>query len=76
MSDSICVYDFAGNSRDPGMWADFYPKRKVVVFGGYWSPVPDMPAEDQPSEDQVSAHASKYETTCRERYEAYLAGKE
>lgn len=59
MSDENCIVDFCGRCPALGepvsFWADFDPIAKVVRFGGWWSNVPDMPAEDKPSENEVEA---------------------
>lgn len=62
----ICVYDFAGNSRDPGFWADYCVERKVTVFGGAWADAPDMPSETVPDEDTVYDWGMKF--TPEERF--------
>lgn len=52
--DSICLYDFAGNDREPGCWCDYYIPENIVVFGGAWYNIPNMPSETEPSEKAVA----------------------
>lgn len=40
---NICLIDFAGNNRQPGFWADYYPDTHTVIFGGLWEDVPPLP---------------------------------
>lgn len=56
----ICVYDFAGNYRYPGFWADYYVDEKITRFGGAWADVPDMPSETVPDEDAVYDWGMKF----------------
>lgn len=66
--DSVCVMDFAGsyNSKKHGRiypfncWADWYPQKKVVVFGGAYADVPDMPAAKEPTEAAVERWVKKH----------------
>jgi hypothetical protein len=60
MDDLICVYDFAGNSRDCGFWADWSKSAKTVYFGGDWWDVPDMQSETIPSEKEVFEWAKNH----------------
>lgn len=73
MEESICIIDFAGNSREPGMWCDYWPEHKVVTFGGYWTAVPNMPSDTLPTEEECEAWAAKHATITMEWYEGYVA---
>jgi len=46
------------------MWADYWPAKKVVTFGGDWSEVPDWRVSQQPTEKQVNAHAVSFLKRC------------
>lgn len=72
MEESICIIDFAGNSREPGMWCDYWPERKVVTFGGYWCEVPDMPSDTCPTEDECEEWARGYANISLAGYAKYL----
>lgn len=66
--DSVCVMDFAGSytSKKYGRiypfncWADWYPQKKAVVFGGAYADVPDMPATKEPTEAAVERWVKKH----------------
>ena len=54
-NNSICIVDFCGYIY-PGhfpysVWADYYPDKKVMTFGGEWCEVPDMPCSTKPTEE-------------------------
>lgn len=70
--DSVCIIDFAGNSHEPGMWCDWYPKLGVVCFGGYWCDVPDMKATKEPSEAKCEKWANMFEENTRRSFLRYL----
>lgn len=57
MSDSICIIDFNGRAGpyDVGYWADWYPDKQHVVFGGCWQHIPMMFASQQPTEEECLA---------------------
>ena len=56
--ENICIEDFAGNNRQPGFWADWWPARSVVTFGGAWFDVPDMPSATRPTDSDCMAWAN------------------
>ena len=56
--NSICVYDIV--SDEISYFADYNPKTKRVIFGGYWCSVPIMKSEKTPTEDEVDAFANKF----------------
>ena len=56
-----CIVDVCCGGRLPtSYWADWEPDKKVVVFGGDWWTIPDMPAEVEPSYGEVLAWAKKW----------------
>lgn len=61
MEDSVCLCDFAGNSRDPGFWYDYYPIHKGVKFGGILSDIPKFMVDHEPTEEEcemwINAHS-------------------
>jgi thiol-disulfide isomerase/thioredoxin len=69
-----CIEDFAGNMREPGRWADWCPTCKVVVFGGYWREIPDLPSNKMLDEDDSKylSHIKKWQPKCEESYQAWL----
>jgi hypothetical protein len=70
--ESVCIIDFAGNQRDPGLWCDWFPNQNVVTFGGYWCDVPNMPATSEPTEDECEAWASQYAELSAAGFKAFI----
>lgn len=70
--ESVCIIDFCGNSRQPGMWCDYWIEQEIVTFGGYWRPVPDMPSKNAPTEDQCEAWASRFKDQCEMAYNKWI----
>ena len=55
--NSVCVFDFNGYTS-PGhfftsMWADYYPDKGIVVFGGDWDGIPNMISSYEPGEKEI-----------------------
>jgi hypothetical protein len=69
---SVCIIDFAGNPRNPGMWCDWFPADGVVRFGGYWCDVPNMPSLAEPSEDECEAWAAQYADVSAAGFKAFI----
>lgn len=66
-SEMVCVYDFAGNSRHVGFWADWSKLTKTVYFGGDWWDIPNMISQTEPSESQVYEWALSHGWPWKER---------
>ena len=76
----VCVEDFCGSCGPyypVQFWADWYPERKVVEFGGLWNHIPDYHTGNTcPTESEVRAHViacdpRDTETMFRERRDEY-----
>jgi hypothetical protein len=59
-----CIVDFTGRFATCGLptsfWADWDQKRELLVFGGDWAEVPDMPAKIEPTRDEAYAWARQH----------------
>lgn len=62
VNDFICVEDLCDQRMGIhiNLWADWSYSKKVVVFGGTWSDVPDMPCDHFPSDEEIGAWLEKH----------------
>lgn len=51
--DVKCVFDFAGNMRQAGCWADWCRHNQKIYFGGKWGFIPPAISKTEPTEDEV-----------------------
>ena len=56
----VCVYDFAGNNRQSGRWADYDPINHLLYFGGQWAGIEPQRLTAEPTDKQVYAFAEPY----------------
>lgn len=54
----VWIEDFAGNNRQPGFWAWYDPKSKLVFFGGWWAYCPAYFPEE-PTENEIRAYVKR-----------------
>ena len=81
-SEMICVQDFCGNGIFQGgfkhqinLWADWCPICKVIVFGGYWSSILDLPYKTEPDFDNcqiIKNHIKQHEPECEVKYQEWI----
>ena len=49
----ICIFDFPGNNKYQGAWADFNESTNTVLFGGAWDNIEPWETKCEPTEIDV-----------------------